>query len=93
MQGRRDGQERKGLRLQPRSAQGCGFTIWKRVADHKLTKKQIHAVIGDGKTRLIKGLKGRFGRNFDARLTWDSQWTVAFELPEPRPSLTGIDEI
>jgi DNA topoisomerase-3 len=56
--------------------------VWKEIGGKRLTEKQVHALIANKKTRLIKGFEGRSGKKFDARLRLDPQWKVVFELPE-----------
>ena len=67
-----------------RFREGCDFVVWKEISGKQLTEKQIHALIGKGKTRLIKGFNGRSGRKFDARLRLDEQRKVVFEFPKNR---------
>ena len=67
-----------------RFREGCDFVVWKEVSGKQLTEKQIHALIGKGKTRLIKGFNGRSGKKFDARLRLDAQWKVVFEFPNSK---------
>jgi DNA topoisomerase-3 len=63
-----------------RYREGCDFVVWKEISGKRLTEKQVHALIGKGKTRLIKGFNGRSGKKFDARLRLDEQWKVVFEF-------------
>ena len=63
---------------------GCDFVVWKEISGKQLTEKQVHALIGKGKTRLIKGFNGRSGKKFDARLRLDEQWKVVFEFPNSK---------
>ncbi len=51
------------------------------MAGKKLTEKQILALVGKGRTGLIKGFRNRAGNKFEARLRLDSQWKVVFEFP------------
>ncbi len=60
--------------------------VWKEISGKRLTEKQVHALITNGKTRLIKGFEGRSGKKFDARLRLDEQWKVVFEFPERKQS-------
>ena len=69
-----------------RFREGCDFVVWKEISGKRLTEKQVHALIIKGKTRLIKGFKGRSGGKFNARLRLDSQWKVVFEFPERKQS-------
>jgi len=56
--------------------------VWKEIGGKRLTEKQVHALITQGKTRLIRGFEGRSGKKFDARLRLDEKWKVVFEFPE-----------
>jgi DNA topoisomerase-3 len=67
---------------------GCEFVVWKEISGKQLTEKQVHALIGKGKTRLIKGFNGRSGKKFDARLRLDEQWKVVFEFPNSKRNST-----
>ncbi len=58
--------------------------VWKVISGKRLTEKQVHALIGKGKTRLIKGFKGRMGKKFDACLLLDPQWKVVIEFPKSK---------
>jgi len=71
-----------------RFREGCNFVVWKEISGTQLTEKQIHALIGKGKTRLIKGFIGRSGNKFDARLRLDEQWKVVFEFPNSKRNST-----
>ncbi len=64
-----------------RYRQGCDLVVWKEMAGKKLTEKQILALVGKGRTGLIKGFRNRAGNKFEARLRLDSQWKVVFEFP------------
>ncbi len=75
-----------------RYREGCDFVVWKELSGKRLTEKQIRALIGKGKTGLIKGFKGRSGRKFDARLRLDEQRKVVFEFPERKRSATDREE-
>jgi DNA topoisomerase-3 len=56
--------------------------VWKEVSGKRLIEKQVHALMTQGKTRLIKGFEDRSGKKFDARLRLDEKWKVVFEFPE-----------
>ncbi len=71
-----------------RFREGCDFVVWKEISGKQLTEKQVHALIGKGKTRLIKGFIGRSGKKFDARLRLDEQWKVVFEFPDSKRNST-----
>jgi DNA topoisomerase-3 len=71
-----------------RFREGCDFVVWKEISGKQLTVKQIHALIGKGKTRLIKGFNGRSGKKFDARLRLDEQWKVVFAFLNSKQNST-----
>jgi DNA topoisomerase-3 len=75
-----------------RFREGCDFVVWKEFGGKRLTEKQIHALIGKGKTGLLKGFRGKSGKKFDARLRLDPQWQVAFEFPERKPGSIGREK-
>jgi DNA topoisomerase-3 len=75
-----------------RFREGCDFVVWKEFAGKRLTEKQIHALIGKGKTGLLEGFKSKSGKKFDARLRLDPQWQVAFEFPERKPGSMGREK-
>ena len=60
--------------------------MWKEISGKRLTEKQLHALVGKGRTGLIKGFKGQSGEKFDARLRLDPQWKVVFEFPSSKQS-------
>jgi len=63
-----------------RFREGCSFVIWKEIAGKKLTEKQIYQLIDKGKTRSLKGFKGKSGRSFQARLVLSPEWKTEFEF-------------
>ena len=50
---------------------GCKFTIWKKIAGKTISAATAKALLGQGKTRLLKGFKSRAGKRFEARLKLD----------------------
>jgi DNA topoisomerase-3 len=46
----------------------CNFTIWRTMANKKLTDNQINTLITKGKTPIIKAFKSKSGKPFDAAL-------------------------
>ena len=65
-----------------RYREGCDFVVWKEIASKKLTEKQIVALIGKGRTGLIKGFKSRAGNTFAARLRLDAEWKVVLAFAD-----------
>lgn len=59
---------------------GCAFTIWKTVANKKLTDSHIKKLMADKKTNLIKGFKSKSGKPFHAYLIINKDGKVEFEF-------------
>ncbi|MDO9182031.1 MAG: DNA topoisomerase, partial [Bacteriovorax sp.] len=60
--------------------EGCGFTIWKIVANKKLSEKQVKTLMVSKKTDLIKGFKSKAGKPFEAYLLLNREGKVEFEF-------------
>lgn len=58
--------------------EGCSFSIWKEVAQKKLTGPQIKLLISQKKTGLINGFKSKTGKLFNAALLLTPQGKVEF---------------
>ena len=54
----------------PGMTNGCNFTLFKTIAGHTLTAKEIAALFGSGHTPLIQGFKSKKGTEFAAALKW-----------------------
>jgi DNA topoisomerase-3 len=68
-----------------RYRQGCSFTIWKRVAGLKLTKKQVEQLLREGRTGRIEGFTSKAGKPFAAALRLGEGFKVEFDFAgEPR---------
>ena len=52
------------------SGEPCNFTLFKTIAGHTLTAKEIAALFGSGHTPLIQGFKSKKGTEFAATLKW-----------------------
>jgi DNA topoisomerase-3 len=74
-----EGQKGRGCN---RYREGCDFVVWHQIAGKKLTEKQMMALIGKGRTGVIKGFKSRAGNPFEARLRLDDDWKVVFDVDE-----------
>lgn len=59
---------------------GCGFELWKEQYRHRLTPAQAKSLCERGRTGVIKGLVGKSGKPFDARLTLDGSGRVGVEF-------------
>lgn len=60
----------------------CGLTIFRERCGKQLTGKQIVTLVTKGKTEVIKGLKGKSGKVFDASFGFDEQFNVIFIFPD-----------
>lgn len=60
----------------------CGLTIFRERCGKQLTDKQIVTLVTKGKTEVIKGLKGKSGKVFDASFGFDEQFNVTFIFPD-----------
>ena len=62
---------------------GCKFSISKEMCGKQITDAQAVRLIQKGKTTLIKGFKGKSGKEFDAYLVVDKQQQkIGFEFPK-----------
>ena len=59
---------------------GCGFIIWKSIAGKTLSAAQAKKLITKKKTDLIKGFKGKSGKEFNAYLILKDDFTTGFEF-------------
>ncbi|WP_295879289.1 type IA DNA topoisomerase [uncultured Thiohalocapsa sp.] len=62
---------------------GCGFTIWKTIAGHRLTEHEIAQLIEQGVTAQIDDLKSKTGKVFSARLRLDDRGKVGLDFDTP----------
>ena len=54
----------------------CGFSVWKKLPGGKtLTTKQLDNLFDHGNTGLIKGMKGKSGKSFDAEIVFNEDMT------------------
>lgn len=60
----------------------CGLIIFRERCGKQLTDKQIITLVTKGKTEVIKGLKGKNGKLFDAAFGFDEQFNVTFVFPD-----------
>lgn len=64
---------------------GCKFSINKKIADKTILESQVIALCQKGKTGLIKGFKGKSGKEFDAYLVFDKATNkISFQFPNKK---------
>lgn len=69
----------------------CGFTLWRTVAQKKLSDETMKKLIRDKQTGLLTGFKSKSGKTFDAYLKMDDEGRVNFEFPDKKPGGNGDD--
>lgn len=71
---------------------GCGFHMWKSAYGKKLTENQLAELLKKGRTsRVVKGLKGKSGKPFEAYVTFDASscsYGVEFASDKPKTAKT-----
>ncbi|MDO5608852.1 MAG: DNA topoisomerase [Capnocytophaga sp.] len=60
--------------------EGCDFVIWKEIASKNLSVKNIEDLLQKGKTALVKGLKSKAGKEFEAYIVLDENYKTTFEF-------------
>lgn len=62
--------------------ESCSFQMNYQIAGKTMTKKELEAIVFEGKTNLIKGFTGKSGKKFDAFLKLDAEnKKVVFDFP------------
>lgn len=67
---------------------GCGFTVWKIIAGHRVSAVELQTLIATGHTETISDFRSKAGKAFSARLCLDQAGRVALDFA-PR-SRAGI---
>jgi len=60
----------------------CGWKQYRMICGVQLSQEDLKQLVTESKTGLIKGLKGRSGKSFDAHLTINDQAVSGFEFPK-----------
>lgn len=63
---------------------GCGLLLFRRVLNKELTDQHLEQLLSSGSTRLIKGLKGKKGNTFDARIAFDKDFNTTLVFPKKK---------
>lgn len=61
-------------------ANGCKQSFTSSMLGKKITEKHVKGLCTNGKTSMIKGIKSKVGKSFDAALKLDGQ-NIKFEFP------------
>ncbi|MBK5970834.1 MULTISPECIES: DNA topoisomerase III [Thiorhodovibrio] len=59
---------------------GCGFTVWKTIAGHKVTEAELKALVDTGHSEPISDFRSKAGKAFSARLQLDQNGRVALDF-------------
>lgn len=59
----------------------CGLVIFRSICGKTISETQISDLLSKGKTGIIKGLKSKVGKQFDASLELDTDFKVKFVFP------------
>lgn len=59
----------------------CGLVIFRSICGKTLSDTQISDLLSKGKTGIIKGLKSKAGKSFDASLELDTDFKIKFVFP------------
>ncbi|MDQ3000768.1 MAG: DNA topoisomerase [Fibrobacterota bacterium] len=68
---------------------GCGFKLWAKVGEKKLSPKNLTDLLSKGKTGMIKGFKSKEGKKFDAALKLQD-WRVVYDFDDPPKPTTQV---
>lgn len=60
--------------------EGCGLTVFRKFLNKELTDQHMQQLFSSGKTKLIKGFKGKRGNVFDAKLVFDKEYNLVLEF-------------
>ena len=59
----------------------CKLVVFRNILNKTLTDQHLEQLISSGKTKLIKGFKGKKEKSFDAYLIFDKEFSVTFDFP------------
>lgn len=75
-----------GVVIRPRIAKcdnpSCGLLIFRRFLNKELTDGHVTQLLSSGRTKLIKGFKGKKDNAFDAMLVFDRDFNVTLAFPD-----------
>ncbi len=66
---------------------GCKFAVWKEIAGKKITVKQAQELLAKKKSGVLKGLKSKAGKSFDAALVLGPDGKVGFAFADKAAGL------
>lgn len=82
--------KQKSLQLYPKvakcSSDDCDFILFRTVCKKQLSDKEVLTLVKTGKSPLLKNLKSKAGKNFDAYLVLQDDSKTTFEFPQKKKS-------
>ena len=66
--------------------ENCNWTQFRNICEKLISTADIESLVSKGKTSLIKGMKSRAGKNFDAYIILQEDCTTTFEFPTTKNS-------
>lgn len=67
----------------------CGLLVFRRFLNKELTDQHLEQLFSSGKTKLIKGFKGKRSDSFDAKLAFDKNFNLTFSFPPKKSNGNG----
>lgn len=61
--------------------EGCGWKLWRTVCGKTVTEPMVQTLLKGGRTPVIKGMKSKAGKTFDAALKLKSDGNIEFIFP------------
>ncbi|WP_028896492.1 type IA DNA topoisomerase [Prevotella sp. HUN102] len=69
--------------------EGCDFHIFREICGTLLTEDNIQDLLTTGRTPVLKGLTGKAGKKFNARLVLNEDYTTSFEFENKKGKQRG----
>ena len=65
------------------SDENCGWLLFRTVCGKSLSENDVKTILEKGRSPLLKGLKSKAGKTFDAFIVLKEDGSTAFEFPSP----------
>lgn len=64
--------------------EACGWLLFRNICGRVLTEEDVKAIITSGKSRLVRGMKSKAGKTFEAFIVLQEDSSISFEFPNKR---------
>ncbi|SKA32933.1 DNA topoisomerase-3 [Chitinophaga eiseniae] len=64
--------------------EACNWVVFRTVCGVQLRVAEIESLVRTGRTPLIKGMKSKLGKKFDAFIVMDDKYCTSFEFPDSK---------